>query len=57
MEQTEDAVAATTVLLSGLRDVDFAEAVTKFQQAQTALQASLLTISQTLNLSLMDFLQ
>ncbi|MBN2560370.1 MAG: hypothetical protein JXQ75_05510 [Phycisphaerae bacterium] len=56
MDQTEDAVVATTVLLSELRDVDFTEAVTKFQAAQTALQASLLTASQSLNLSLMDFL-
>ncbi len=56
MEQTEDAVVATKVMLSGLEDVDFIEAVTKFQQAQTALQASLLSTSQTLNLSLMDFL-
>jgi flagellin-like hook-associated protein FlgL len=57
LDQTEDAVVATTVMLSGLRDVDFAEAVTKFQRAQTALQASLLTASQTLNLSLLDFLR
>jgi len=56
-EQTEDAVVATTVMLSELQDVDFTEAVTKFQQAQTALQASLLTASQTMNLSLLDFLR
>lgn len=55
--QTESAVAATTTLLSELRDVDFVEAVTKFQQAQTALQSSLLTGSQNLNLSLLDFLR
>ncbi|MCG8404321.1 MAG: hypothetical protein MI923_03890 [Phycisphaerales bacterium] len=55
--QTESAVAATTTLLSELRDVDFVEAVTKFQQAQTALQSSLLTGSRNLNLSLLDFLR
>jgi len=55
--QTEDASSATTLLLSQLTDVDFTEAVTKFQQAQTALQASLLSGSRLQNLSLLDFLQ
>ncbi len=55
--QLEDAVAATNVLLSELRDVDFVEAVAKFQQAQTSLQASLLTGSQTMNMSLLNFLR
>lgn len=55
--QLENAVAATNTLLSGLRDVDFVEAVTKFQQAQTALQASLQVGSASLNLSLLNFLQ
>lgn len=57
LTQTEDAVTATEVLLSELEEVDFTEAVTKFQQAQTALQASLLAGSQTQNLSLLDFLR
>ncbi len=57
LQQTDDALTATTVLLSTLQDVDFTEAVTRFQQAQTALQASLLTASQTMNLSLLDFLR
>jgi flagellin-like hook-associated protein FlgL len=57
LTQTEDAVTATTILLSELRDVDFTEAVTKFQQAQTALQAALLAGSQNQNLSLLDFLR
>lgn len=56
MLQTEDAVAATQVLLSEVRDVDFVEAVTRFQQAQTALQASLQTGASSLNLSLFNFL-
>jgi flagellin-like hook-associated protein FlgL len=57
LTQTEDATAATTALLSQVRDVDFTEAVTKFQQAQTALQASLLSGSRLQNLSLLDFLR
>lgn len=57
LQQTQDAVSATTVLLSELKDVDFASAVTKFQQAQTALQATLLTTSRVQNLSLLDFLR
>lgn len=56
VDQTQDAVEATQILLSELQDVDFTEAVTRFQQAQTALQASLLTTSQTMNLSLLNFL-
>lgn len=54
---TEDAVAATRILLSEVKDVDFTEAVTRFQQAQVALQANLQTGSAVLNLSLLDFLQ
>jgi flagellin-like hook-associated protein FlgL len=57
VDQTQAAVEATRILVSGLQDIDFAEAVTKFQQAQTALQASLLTGSKVLNLSLLDFLE
>ncbi|HKQ47457.1 MAG TPA: flagellin [Phycisphaerae bacterium] len=57
LAQTEDATSATTILLSQVRDVDFTEAVTKFQQAQTALQASLLSGSRLQNLSLLDFLR
>lgn len=57
LQQTEDAVTATIALLSELKDVDFASAVTKFQQAQTALQATLLTTSRVQNLSLLDFLR
>ncbi len=55
--QTEQAVTATTALLSDLKDVDFIEAVTKFQEAQTALESSLLAGSKSMNLSLMDFLR
>ncbi len=55
-EQTDAAVGATQELLSRLEDLDYAEAVTKFQQAQVALQATLLTGSRSLNVSLLDFL-
>lgn len=55
--QTESAVFATEQLMSDVRDLDYTEAVTRFQQAQTALQASLLTGSQVLNTSLLDFLR
>ena len=57
LQQTQDAVTATNILLSNLKDVDYTQAVTKFQQAQTALQASLVSISKMQNLSLLDFLQ
>ena len=54
---TQQAIDSTTILLSQVQDVDFAEAVTKFQQTQTALQASLLASGQSLNLSLLNFLR
>ncbi len=54
--QTSNAVFATESLLSEVQDLDFTEAITKFQQAQTALQASLLTGAQVMQTSLMDFL-
>lgn len=57
LEQTEEAVTSTTIILSELKDVDITEAITKFQQAQTALQATILTGSQALDLSLLDFLR
>ena len=56
MEQTESAVLATQTFLSAIEDLDYTEAVTRFQQAQTALQANLLSGSQLLNLSLLDFI-
>ena len=56
LAQTEDAVFATESFLSEVQDLDYTESITRFQQAQTALQATLLTGSQTLNTSLMDYL-
>lgn len=53
---TEDAVQATRTLLSEVKDLDYTEAVTKFQQAQLALQANLQTGSKLIQISLLDFL-
>ncbi len=55
VDQTENAVLATRTFLSEIEDLDYTEAVTRFQQAQTALQANLLSGSQLMNLSLLDF--
>ncbi|HRK30885.1 MAG TPA: flagellar hook-associated protein FlgL [Tepidisphaeraceae bacterium] len=60
LESRRDRIAdqniATRKLLSEVEDVDFTEAITRFQTLQTALQASLQTAGSTLNLSLLDFL-
>lgn len=53
---TATALFATQALLSSAEDLDYTEAITQFQQAQTALQATLLTGSRLLNTSLMDFI-
>jgi len=50
-------VTATRILLSDVRDVDVAEAVVRFQQLQTALQANLMTASRVMSLSLLDYLR
>ncbi len=57
LQQTEDAVISTTIVISDLRDVDLTEAITKFQAAQTALQSTILTGSQSLNRSLLEFVR
>lgn len=57
LSRTQDAVDSTKVLLSEVMDVDYTEAITKFQQAQTALQANLLAGSKLIDLSLLDFLR
>jgi flagellar hook-associated protein 3 FlgL len=56
LTQLENASFATQEFLSQVQDLDYTESVTKFQQAQTALQASMTSGSLLLNLSLMDFL-
>jgi flagellar hook-associated protein 3 FlgL len=55
LTQLENASFATQEFLSQVQDLDYAESVTLFQQAQVALQASMLSGSQLLNLSLMDY--
>lgn len=56
MEFTEDAVITTQTLLSEVKDLDYMEAVTKFQQAQTSLQANLMTGQRMVSLSLLNFI-
>jgi len=56
LTQTETASFATEAFLSEVQDLDLTEAITRFQQAQTTLQATLLTGSQILNTSLLNFL-
>ena len=48
--------AGCAVLAYNYFDVDMAEAIVRFQQMQTALQANLATASKVLNLSLLDYL-
>jgi flagellin-like hook-associated protein FlgL len=55
-EKLQDQNVATKALLSSVEDVDFTDAIAKFQTLQTALQASLQTSARILNLSLLDFL-
>jgi len=52
----ENVKFSTQEFLSRIKDVDYAESITKFQQYQTALQASLMVGSRLMNLSLMDFI-
>ncbi|NLU19783.1 MAG: flagellar hook-associated protein FlgL [Phycisphaerae bacterium] len=57
LQYTEAAVDATKALLSEVKDLDYTEAITRFQLAQTALQANLLSGSRLLQLSLLDFIR
>lgn len=50
-------VTSATVQLSDVRDADIADAVVRFQQVQTALQANLSATSRILNLSILDYLR
>ena len=54
--QTETAVLSTKTLLSNIKDLDYTEAITRFQNLQTTLQANLQTGGQILNTSLLDYL-
>jgi flagellar hook-associated protein 3 FlgL len=55
--QMEDNIIALETLRSDIRDIDFTEAITRYQNLYTALQANLTTGSQLANLSLLDFLE
>lgn len=54
--QMEDASSTTQVMLSDVRDLDYAGAVTELQSSMTQMQASLQSSSMIMNLSLMDYL-
>lgn len=55
--RTEDAVLSTKALLSEIKDLDFTEAITDFQNLQTILQANLMAGGQILNISLLNYLR
>ncbi len=55
--RVDNELYAARVLSSDVRDVDVSEAVVRFQQLQTALEANLSTSSRILNLSLLDYLR
>lgn len=52
----DDENLATQSLLANLEEVDMTEAISRFQTLQTSLQASMMTTSRIMNLSLLDFL-
>jgi flagellin-like hook-associated protein FlgL len=54
--QMEDASLTTELFLSQVRDLDYAEAVTRLQSATTTMQTNLQTSAVTLNLTLLDYL-
>jgi len=56
LNQMQNAAATSEVFLSEVRDLDYAEAVTRLQQSMTQLQVSMQVNAQLLSLSLMDFL-
>lgn len=55
--RVEAETVGTRLLLSEARDTDLTEAVVRFQQAQTALQANLAVSSTVFDLSLLDYLR
>lgn len=52
----EDNMLATEELRSNIRDIDFTEAITRYQNLYTALQANLMSGGMINNTSLLDFL-
>ena len=55
--QIEDSIISMRTLRSDIQDIDFTEAITRYQNLYTALQANLMTGSQLTNVSLLDFLR
>ena len=56
-DRIENERSAARILQSDIRDADLTEAIVRFQQVQTALQANLATASRVMNLSLLDYLR
>ncbi len=56
-ERSQDLGLMEQTTLSNLQDADLTEVITRFQQLQTELQASLQVGAQNLQLSLLDFLR
>lgn len=56
-QRSQDLKLMEETLLSDLQDADLTEVITRFQQLQTQLQASLQVGAQNLQLSLLDFLR
>ncbi len=52
----EDNILATETLRSDIRDIDFTEAITRYENLYTALQANLMAGSSQSQISLLDFL-
>jgi flagellar hook-associated protein 3 FlgL len=57
LDTLEDIKVQDQKTLSELEDVDYTEAITRFQTIQTSLEASLATTGRVMNLSLFDFLR
>ena len=56
-DRMDNEMTAARVLQSDIRDVDFTEALVRFQSVQTALEANYATSSRIMRLSLFDYLR
>ncbi|NLE28274.1 MAG: hypothetical protein GX629_01230 [Phycisphaerae bacterium] len=54
--RTEDAVLSTKTLLSSIKDLDYIEAILKFQNLQMSLQANMQLSGQIMKTSLLDYI-
>ena len=54
--RTEDAVLSTKTLLSSIKDLDYTEAILKFQNLQMSLQANMQLSGQIMKTSLLDYI-